>query len=177
MGRRRQGNVHLPPRMAVRRGVYYWIPRIAGKQVWQRLSNRLDDALTEYHRLERLRNDDNPVQYKAVSDVPLHLFRKTRNGAKHRGIQFDIDLEHVRELYDNSGGRCAVTGIPFEFSYLRGERQPPWAPSLDRIDSKRGYVPGNVRVVCSSVNVAMGQWGERVLRRISDYMRRRMKTE
>jgi len=36
--------------------------------------------------------------------------------------------------------------------------------SIDRIDSKQGYVYGNVRVVLDIMNVAMNAWGEAVLR-------------
>lgn len=43
----------------------------------------------------------------------------------------------------------------------------PFAPSLDRIDSTRGYVVGNVQFVCTAANFAKGQWGLDVLRRIA----------
>lgn len=173
MGRHKRKDFHLPPRMRKSHGAYYWTPRVGGKQIYQRLSSDIEEAMAEYTRLERLASTGTPVEYKAIKDVPLHLFRKTRNGAKHRKIEFSIDLEYVRQLYDESKGKCSVTGIPFEFSYKTGERQPPWAPSIDRINSGEGYMPGNVRIVCSSVNVAMGQWGESVLRRIVQYMEKR----
>lgn len=34
----------------------------------------------------------------------------------------------------------------------------PFAPSLDRVDPKLGYVTTNVQVVCWSYNQAKGQW-------------------
>jgi hypothetical protein len=36
----------------------------------------------------------------------------------------------------------------------------PFAPSLDRRSSHRGYEPDNVRLVCIAVNFGMGQWGQ-----------------
>ena len=30
------------------------------------------------------------------------------------------------------------------------------SPSLDRIDPRFGYIPGNVRIVCNSYNMAKG---------------------
>jgi hypothetical protein len=39
----------------------------------------------------------------------------------------------------------------------------PFAPSIDRIIPKKGYVKGNVQVVCWAYNAAKNQWGEDVL--------------
>lgn len=36
---------------------------------------------------------------------------------------------------------------------MGGESNSPFRPSLDRIDSRLGYVTGNVQFVCSVVNV------------------------
>jgi hypothetical protein len=55
--------------------------------------------------------------------------------------------------------RCAVTGVAFEFE---GKRNP-FRPSLDRIDSSRGYEPGNVRLVTLAANLAMSNWGDETL--------------
>jgi hypothetical protein len=40
----------------------------------------------------------------------------------------------------------------------------PYAPSLDRIDSARGYEIDNIRWVCVAVNFMMNQWGDEVFR-------------
>lgn len=46
-------------------------------------------------------------------------------------------------------GKCEVTGLPFEWSI-----GSPWAPSLDRIDSARGYTHENTQLVCWIYNQA-----------------------
>lgn len=64
-----------------------------------------------------------------------------------------------------------VSGIPFEFENSKGDgRRRPWIPSIDRIDSSKGYTKGNCRIVCCAVNIAMNNYGEDVLARISEYM-------
>lgn len=50
---------------------------------------------------------------------------------------------------------CAVTGIPFVYD-VPGH---PLMPSLDRIDSSKGYTADNVRLVCWAVNCAASTWG------------------
>lgn len=39
-------------------------------------------------------------------------------------------------------------------------------PSIDRIDTTRGYTPDNVRLVCAAVNLALNQFGEGIFFRI-----------
>ena len=47
-------------------------------------------------------------------------------------------------------GVCEVTGIAFE---RKGDRRP-FMPSIDRIDSSKGYTPENCRVVLWIINAA-----------------------
>lgn len=47
---------------------------------------------------------------------------------------------------------CALTGIKFD-PYERA-----FTPSIDRIDSSRGYTQDNVRVVCLAINYAINEW-------------------
>ena len=73
--------------------------------------------------------------------------------AKRAGLPITITVDWVVEHM--APGRCAVTGI--EFDYTPGkEATRPFAPSLDRIDPSRGYTPGNTQVVCWIYNRAKG---------------------
>ncbi|MCO6440980.1 MAG: hypothetical protein J5I81_07835 [Nitrococcus mobilis] len=96
------------------------------------------------------------------------LYRSSRKNADRRGIPFLITERHLHHLAERSGGRCKVTGIPFDFSRVKESFRRPWVPSLDRINGRKGYRPGNCRLVCSAVNIAMNnEWGEGVLRKIA----------
>jgi len=65
-------------------------------------------------------------------------------------------------------GCCAVSGTSFnDERFDHGLVKHPFAPSLDRIDSRAGYTSENVRLVCTCANFGMGQWGEEVLRRVA----------
>lgn len=57
------------------------------------------------------------------------------------------------ELMDLQANRCALTGIPFEFS-KDGDRN--LLPSADRIDSDGRYTRGNIQVVCRFINFWKG---------------------
>ena len=56
-------------------------------------------------------------------------------------------------LWVAQGGRCALSGI--EMTWAKGKALPT-SISMDRIDQTKGYVPGNVRLLCLGVNALRG---------------------
>jgi len=70
------------------------------------------------------------------------------------------EAELVRLLLESSG-RCAVSGLLFEFG--PGSEKSPCRCSVDRIDSTIGYTLENCRAVCLCVNYALNAWGEGAL--------------
>lgn len=96
------------------------------------------------------------------------ILRRTRGRARRCGFAIDVDLEFLQSLWEAQEGHCAVSGIEFSDEYHKNAFvKTPFEPSLDRIDSSGGYTKGNVRLVCMIANFAMGQWGDRVLRRFA----------
>ncbi len=73
-----------------------------------------------------------------------------RYRAKSRGRKFDIDLEHLWQLWEDQNGKCALTGIPM--TVIKGKGYVDTNISIDRIDSIQGYEIGNVQLVCYRVN-------------------------
>ncbi len=59
---------------------------------------------------------------------------------------------------------CSVTGLLLSLDYDGESKNNPWAPLVDRIDSRVGYILGNVRVVCCAFNLARNEWPDDVLR-------------
>jgi hypothetical protein len=57
-------------------------------------------------------------------------------------------------------GVCQLTGLPFDFSKSKTSSKNAHAPSLDRIDSSKGYTKENVRVVLYLVNIALGEYSD-----------------
>lgn len=78
-----------------------------------------------------------------------------------------LTREEIGALVARAGGRCELTGIPFSDARPRGCRRAPFAPSIDRIDSRDGYTAANCRLVCFAANVALNQWGEGTLRQLA----------
>ncbi len=97
--------------------------------------------------------------------------------AKRRCIPFEVTREVAWTLYLEQGGLCALSGVPIKFSVnLRDDRQSQTA-SLDRMDSSKGYVRGNIQWVHKKVNImknVMGneelfEWSEKVSKWLSSH--------
>lgn len=103
-------------------------------------------------------------------DAAKVLHRGAMARAREFGRSYTLSARVIGDMLAAARDRCVLTGI--EFDYHAG-RLPdgsvrPLAPSLDRIDNRLGYDAGNVRLVCTSVNIALNVWGvenfERVCR-------------
>ena len=80
---------------------------------------------------------------------------KTRYSAREiRDLDFDIDIDYIMQLLGQQQGKCALTGWDLEFT--RGgdwDGKNPRGATMDRINSSRGYVRGNIQLVCGMPNV------------------------
>ena len=74
-------------------------------------------------------------------------FRSAQVRCKKSGRDFSITLDYLASLWT---GRCALTGMEFVTNTVPGPHA--FSATLDRIDSRRGYVPGNVRFLLHCVN-------------------------
>lgn len=100
------------------------------------------------------------------------LLYMARFRAKRKGLEFSMTREDIDSKLKQ--GFCELTGIPFN---LKGEKA--WdSPSVDRIDSSKGYTKDNVRVVLFCVNVMANVWGsDKIVEIANAIMKRRSVTE
>lgn len=88
-----------------------------------------------------------------------HMRRKSR---KKKWEQC-MALEEFSRIVTACNGECALTGLPLDTV----SKRHPFSISADRIDSSKGYVLGNVRIVALAVNLAMSHWGEEAVLQIA----------
>jgi hypothetical protein len=93
------------------------------------------------------------------------MLRAAKHRAKINGLEFDIDVSDIviPEV-------CPILGIPLILN-LREKRQDG-SPSLDRIDSTKGYVKGNVFVISYRANTIKSYGTAAEHRKIADYIDR-----
>ena len=91
--------------------------------------------------------------YRMLSPEQKMLYN-ARNRARAKGLEFNIDLADI--VIPET---CHVLGIPIVIQQRKCKRtdtQSPNSPSLDRIDSTKGYVKGNVCVISCRANRLKG---------------------
>jgi len=92
------------------------------------------------------KNNKQFTGYEGISGKYWGLIKKR---AKRRGYEINITIQYAWELYLKQNKKCALTGLPIEFSNKNKEN----SVSLDRIDSKKGYIKGNIQWVHKDINI------------------------
>ena len=97
------------------------------------------------------------------------LLRSARDRARRRGYEFNLTQEWVDERIAKG---CVLTGWAFDLEH-KG-KAVPLSPSIDRIDSEKGYTPDNCRMVCWIVNRALGNFGSEIFLKMCAAILRKM---
>lgn len=109
-----------------------------------------------------------PETWGGVPDWAKRFYLNAEKRCLDDRKPFTLSIDDLRRAIARAEGKCEVTGVPFE-----GTGKSPFAPSIDRIDSRRGYEASNIRVVCLLVNYAMNTWGEAPLLALIDHALRK----
>lgn len=83
---------------------------------------------------------------KGQQDKRYSIWCGAKKRAKLKNIQFDINPEDIPEIPKY----CPVLGIKI----LANDTHVPLdsSPSLDRIDTNKGYIKDNIRIICNRAN-------------------------
>lgn len=84
-----------------------------------------------------------------------------RGRAAAYGMEFNLETWDLELRLQRM--TCEATGLPLDLERSGKTNYNPWAPSIDRKDSTKGYTFDNVQLVCVAYNVAKGEWTEDVL--------------
>lgn len=73
-----------------------------------------------------------------------------RERSKSHNIDFSLTLEDIENLWIAQDGTCALSGVKMTYELQNG--RTPTNVSIDKIDRTKGYVTGNVQLVCMACN-------------------------
>jgi len=79
------------------------------------------------------------------------LVASARSRAKARFIPFQLTERDVVELFRQQNGKCYWFKVDL---FCSEQRRHPRLPSLDRVNSDKGYCYGNVVLACWAANQA-----------------------
>jgi len=111
---------------------------------------QLKNKSSKNNAIDRIRwAEKNPQRNREIHDLS-----RIKRTCKIKGYNFNLDKEWMQENYSKC---CTMTGLKFDFSAIDDKyKQNPFAPSVDRIDSSRGYTKDNCQVVIWIYNRAKG---------------------
>lgn len=108
------------------------------------------------HLMIENRHNAKSRSWKGYGEISSTYFSQVKKGAKSRGLLFNISIEYLWELFRGQEEKCALTGISLIIprSHYSSKKNPPGVAmaSVDRIDSSKGYIVGNIQWVCAKIN-------------------------
>lgn len=95
-----------------------------------------------------------------MTDVAFEMkviakYKAKYNDARQRGLEFDLTIQSVRNLM--LAKKCAYTGMTLTEPAPGGGELRASDRTIDRVDSTKGYVKGNVVACCNAINHMKGQ--------------------
>ncbi len=118
-------------------------------------------------------------QYSSNRKDEFSLFRwymKVMKNPDRKFVNFDIDLQYLKDLWESQSGICPISGIQMELrthSNCNKFLADPNTASIDRIDNSIGYVKGNIRFITNMANMARNKFSDEQLiyfcRKVTDF--------
>jgi len=103
-----------------------------------------------------------PVNWSGFGDISGRSWSALYHSATKRGLEFNITQEYAWNLFLHQNRQCAMSGIGLKMIIREGCKSNNVSlmkddvkdiASLDRIDSSKGYIEGNVQWVSRRLNM------------------------
>jgi len=110
--------------------------------------------------------------WKSPNEISHAYFFRTQCNAKRRKLEFSITIEETFEIFKNQNRLCRISGMPISL----GQNMRTMTASLDRIDSSKGYIKGNVQWLHKDINRLKSNWNQKVFielcKKVANYERK-----
>ncbi len=107
---------------------------------------------------------------RRLSNRAAYLWLNAKRRAEAKGLDFDIEISDIiiPEI-------CPVLGIPMIGSsgeYAREDYNPKQlsSPSIDRIDSSKGYIKGNIAIISNRANALKSNASLEEIKKLYEWM-------
>lgn len=157
---------------------------VSGPDLERKKSKRCKSCAVKYRYSKKpnmLVGNKSPA-WKGYKDIPRAIFTKCKYGAKKRNIVFEVTIEDLQEIWEKQKEKCIYSNRVLFFnnkSFSTKDKKDQMFDfaSLDRRDSSKGYIKGNIQWVAQSVNLAKHAYSEEeFLKLIRDIYLNRLKT-
>lgn len=127
------------------------------KTKMQELPESKKKKLKEQHGASYRKRKADPTRFGQMEHTAL----KTR--ARSKNLKFDLTPEYIQKKFDDCQGKCTITKLPFSMEIGTKKKRNPFRPSVDRINSNKGYVKGNIQVILTIVNTMKMDYTDEIL--------------
>lgn len=90
------------------------------------------------------------TNWKGYEEISGDIWWRLESGAKRRNLRFEVSIQDIWDLYLKQNRRCALSGVDIHFARARNKEEI--TASLDRIDSSKGYINGNIQWIHKDLN-------------------------
>jgi hypothetical protein len=94
---------------------------------------------------------DKHPRFLGIGELSGSHYAHIKDRAKKRSIEFNVSKEYLWALFLKQERKCALSNL--ELSFRTIQKIADGTASLDRIDSTKGYVEGNVQWVHKNINL------------------------
>lgn len=90
------------------------------------------------------------LDFKGCGEISKSHFTKIKDNAIRKKIEFNITIEEMWDLFIKQNKKCCLSGQDIHFGVSCRSRTK--TASLDRIDSRKGYIKENIQWVHKDIN-------------------------
>lgn len=109
---------------------------------------------------------EDAARYATPRGRAMDLLAAAKWRTAKSGMDFNLAIEDIEPSI--TFGYCARTGQKFDMIPLGNRKRKPNAPSIDRIDSSKGYIKGNIQIVTWAYNTAKHDRSDEDLFRLAE---------
>jgi hypothetical protein len=135
-------------------GILYFkgITMFDKKQYAKQYYENNKQKILERTKLRKKKNPQRELEYAKKYQLTkegrvVSFLTKAKKRAKEKGWDFDLDIAFLRSI---AVDKCPVYGI--DLVWINAKKLSDNSPSLDRIDSKKGYTKNNVMFLSFKAN-------------------------
>lgn len=89
--------------------------------------------------------------WTGYGDISGELWYTIKSQAEKRNIKFELSIKYAWQQFIKQNRKCALSGIDLQFPI--GNDFKSGNASLDRIDSKKGYIEENIQWTTKDINL------------------------
>lgn len=117
------------------------------------LNKNRTQAMKDYSNSEKNKQFLYNLNQTYYIRYPEKKFNYFLRNCRKRYHECTITLQDLQEQWDKQNGICPYSGIKLNIpTYTKNHKDPIHNASVDRIDSTKGYIPGNIQFVSTCIN-------------------------